>query len=164
MGTSGRGGRPKAPLPSLGGPPAQPSHRLSLLPNQVSLNNPATNKVINPELGQNRKYYIAVKASGTGGDSGWGNIGDGIQGALSKFVASLDPLLVKINLAYEAQLEEMLKEIDAEKERNNMIEDVIKDVDNESSVITNENSLEITDADAAGDEDDLSQNDEEDEN
>ena len=140
---SGRGGRPRnAPLPPIGGPPSPSARRSGVLSSRSS-----EVSAINPDLGKNRKYYLAVKASGTGGDTGWGNIGDGIQTAITKFVAGLDPLLVKINLAYEALMEEMMKEKEAEKEAENMMESVIDEVDNESSIMTTENSLEITDVD-----------------
>jgi hypothetical protein len=54
----------------------------------------------------NRKYFVAVRAGGLGGDLGWGDVGSSVSASLLKTVSALDPLLVKIGLAMERDLEE----------------------------------------------------------
>ena len=54
----------------------------------------------------NRKYFLSVRAGGLGGDLGWGDVGSNVSASLLKTVSALDPLLVKIGLAMEKDLEE----------------------------------------------------------
>jgi len=54
----------------------------------------------------NRKYFVSVRAGGLGGDLGWGDVGSSVSASLLKTVSALDPLLVKIGLAMERDIEE----------------------------------------------------------